>query len=554
MLHSISIKNFAIIEDLDITFSNNMTILTGETGAGKSIIIDALSLLIGERSDFDKIRVGAQKAIIEGEFSVKNTSFLLELSEKYGEDILDGNNLIVTRTLDINGRSVIRVNGVLLPLAKLKSIMANLIDIHSQHQNLYILDEKNHLTLLDSFIGENEEYKEFLIVYNEYKNAKKELKNLENFTLSESDALIIQDQIKELESADIKIGEIEELESEKERLMSSRRILDAINNFIRLCDDDDEGALTKLFLAKKELERSHDEKLEEYAEKVENIYYTLKDINSSLQDELDSLANASYRLEEIDERLYFLKRLIKKYRSDEQEMLSLLEELKDKLYKIDHYQRLYNDQEYLVSSLYNVLLKKAEILSNKRKESALLLSSNIEKELHDLSLEYGKFEVKFTKSNEITSRGNDEVVFLLSTNKGVPVSNLKSVASGGETSRIMLALKTIFGRLSNMETIIFDEIDTGISGKVAMQVARKMKEIASYCQVLTISHLPQVAAIADHHYLVIKEVYGDVTKSKIINLIDENDKIQEIAKLLSGSSLTEASLEAARELVKEAKK
>lgn len=553
MLHSISIKNFAIIEDLDITFSNNMTILTGETGAGKSIIIDALSLLIGERSDFDKIRVGAQKAIIEGEFSVKNTSFLLELSEKYGEDILDGNNLIVTRTLDINGRSVIRVNGVLLPLAKLKSIMANLIDIHSQHQNLYILDEKNHLTLLDSFIGENEEYKEFLIVYNEYKNAKKELKNLENFTLSESDALIIQDQIKELESADIKIGEIEELESEKERLMSSRRILDAINNFIRLCDDD-EGALTKLFLAKKELERSHDEKLEEYAEKVENIYYTLKDINSSLQDELDSLANASYRLEEIDERLYFLKRLIKKYRSDEQEMLSLLEELKDKLYKIDHYQRLYNDQEYLVSSLYNVLLKKAEILSNKRKESALLLSSNIEKELHDLSLEYGKFEVKFTKSNEITSRGNDEVVFLLSTNKGVPVSNLKSVASGGETSRIMLALKTIFGRLSNMETIIFDEIDTGISGKVAMQVARKMKEIASYCQVLTISHLPQVAAIADHHYLVIKDVYGDVTKSKIIDLIDENDKIQEIAKLLSGSSLTEASLEAARELVKEAKK
>lgn len=553
MLHSISIKNFAIIEDLDITFSNNMTILTGETGAGKSIIIDALSLLIGERSDFDKIRVGAQKAIIEGEFSVKNTSFLLELSEKYGEDILDGNNLIVTRTLDINGRSVIRVNGVLLPLAKLKSIMANLIDIHSQHQNLYILDEKNHLTLLDSFIGENEEYKEFLIVYNEYKNAKKELKNLENFTLSESDALIIQDQIKELESADIKIGEIEELESEKERLMSSRRILDAINNFIRLCDDD-EGALTKLFLAKKELERSHDEKLEEYAEKVENIYYTLKDINSSLQDELDSLANASYRLEEIDERLYFLKRLIKKYRSDEQEMLSLLEELKDKLYKIDHYQRLYNDQEYLVSSLYNVLLKKAEILSNKRKESALLLSSNIEKELHDLSLEYGKFEVKFTKSNEITSRGNDEVVFLLSTNKGVPVSNLKSVASGGETSRIMLALKTIFGRLSNMETIIFDEIDTGISGKVAMQVARKMKEIASYCQVLTISHLPQVAAIADHHYLVIKDVYGDVTKSKIIDLIDENDKIQEIAKLLSGSSLTEASLEAAKELVKEAKK
>lgn len=552
MLNSISIKNFAIIEDLDVSFSSNMTILTGETGAGKSILIDALSLLVGERSSFDKIRTGATKAIIEGEFIIKNPSLLKEISEKYGEDILDGNSLLVSRTLDISGRSVVRVNGVQFPLNKLKTMMSELIDIHSQHQNLLILDERKHLSLLDEYMGDSKEKKAYLEAFEAYKIAKKALKSLENDRISESDALIIKDQISELEAANIEIGEISRLEEEKERLMSSQKISDAIRTFLSLSEDE-QGILTKMYLAKKELERSGDEKLIEYSEKLDNLYYEMKDLSSSIGYELETFMNSSYRLEEIDDRLYFLKRLVRKYRGDEEDLLSLLEDLKEKLYKVDHFERLYLEKEQEVTKLYNIAFRAGKALTEARKESASKLSAQVDQELHDLSLIHGQFIVNFESEEQMTSSGLDKVYFLLTTNKGLAPSPLKNVASGGETSRIMLALKTIFGRLSHMETIIFDEVDTGVSGKVAMQVARKMKEIASYCQVLTISHLPQVASIADHHYLVIKEVENEITKSRIINLIDEEVRIHEIAKLLSGTDVTNASLEAARELIKEAK-
>lgn len=551
MLNSISIKNFAIIEDLEVSFSPNMTVLTGETGAGKSILIDALSLLIGERSDFDKIRTGASKAIIEGEFSINDNSLLKSISEKYGEDIIDGNTIIVTRTLDISGRSIVRVNGVQFPLSKLKGMMSILIDIHSQHQNLYILDERNHLGLLDEFIGENEEKIDYIKAYEEYLNAKKELKTLENERILDNDVSLISSRIEELESAHIEVGEIASLEQEKERLMCFQKSIDAINAFLQLSEDDN-GILTKMYLAKKELEHSGDEKLIEYSEKLSNLYYEMKDLSSNISFELDSFANSSSRLEEIDDRLYFLKRLVRKYQGDENDLLTLLNELQEKLYRIDHFERVFSEKSQEVDKLYLVAVNKAKALSSIRKEKALELSALVDKELHDLSLNNGQFIINFDKE-EISLTGEDKVTFLLTTNKGLAPSPLKNVASGGETSRIMLALKTIFGKLSHMETIIFDEIDTGVSGKVAMQVAHKMKEIASYCQVLVISHLPQVASIADHHYLVIKEVENEVTKSKVIELLDENERIHEIAKLLSGSDVTKASLEAARELVKEGK-
>lgn len=551
MLNSISIKNFAIIEDLEVSFSPNMTVLTGETGAGKSILIDALSLLIGERSDFDKIRTGSSKAIIEGEFSINDNSLLKLISEKYGEDIIDSNTIIVTRTLDISGKSIIRVNGVQFPLSKLKGMMSILIDIHSQHQNLYILDEKNHLVLLDEFIGENKEKTEYIKAYEKYLNAKKELKTLENERILDNDISLIGSQIEELESAHIEVGEIASLEQEKERLMCFQKSVDAINAFLQLSDDDN-GILTKMYLAKKELEHSGDEKLIEYSEKLNNLYYEMKDLSSNISFELDSFANSSSRLEEIDDRLYFLKRLVRKYHGDENDLLSLLNELQEKLYRIDHFERVFLEKRQEVDRLYLIAVDKAKALSSIRNEKALQLSALVDKELHDLSLNNGQFKINFDEE-ELSLTGEDKVTFLLTTNKGIAPSPLKNVASGGETSRIMLALKTIFGKLSHMETIIFDEIDTGVSGKVAMQVAHKMKEIASYCQVLVISHLPQVASIADHHYLVIKEVENEVTKSKVIELLDENEKIHEIAKLLSGSDVTKASLEAARELVKEGK-
>lgn len=552
MLNSISIKNFAVIEDLEVSFSSNMTILTGETGAGKSILIDALSLLIGERSSFDKIRTGASKAIIEGEFKINNETLLNLIIEKYGEDIVEDNTLVVSRTLDINGRSIIRVNGIQFPLTKLKAMMSLLIDIHSQHQNLFILDEKNHLGLLDEFMGDRVEKQEYIKAYEAYVKAKKELKSLENEQFLNNDVNLINEQIEEIESAHIEVGEIESLEQEKERLMYYQKSVDAINSFLKLSEDDN-GILTKMYLAKKELERSGDEKLIEFSEKLNNLYYEMKDLSSNISYELETFENSSSRLEEIDDRLYLLKRLVRKYHGDENDLLSLLSELQERLYRIDHFERVFIEKKQEVTKLYEFALKKAKILSLIRKETANRLCELVDKELHDLSLINGQFIINF-EEDDLSINGIDKVIFLLTTNKGLLPSPLKSVASGGETSRIMLALKTIFGKLSHMETIIFDEIDTGVSGKVAMQVAHKMKEIASYCQVLVISHLPQVASIADHHYLVIKEVENDVTKSKIIELIDENDRIREVAKLLSGSEITNASIEAAKELIKEGKK
>ncbi len=552
MLKSILIKNFAVIEDLDVSFSSNMTILTGETGAGKSILIDALSLLIGERSSFDKIRTGASKAIIEGEFSINNEILLKAMKEKYGEDIIENDTIVVSRTLDINGRSFIRVNGVQFPLSKLKAMMSELIDIHSQHQNLYILNEKNHLELLDEFMGERVEKTEYIKAYKEYLNAKNALKRLENEQLLNNDISLINEQIEELETAHIEVGEINSLEQEKERLMSCQKTISAINMFLQLSEDDN-GILTKMYLAKKELERSSDEKLIEYSEKLNNLYYEMKDLSSNVSDELESFNNSSSRLEEIDDRLYLLKRLVRKYHGDENDLLSLLSDLQEKVYRIEHFERVFIEMEQEVNRLYEIAVKKAEALSSIRKETAAKLCELVDNELHDLSLNNGQFIVNFEK-NELSIYGSDKVIFLLTTNKGLAPSPLKNVASGGETSRIMLALKTIFGRLSHMETIIFDEIDTGVSGRIAMQVAYKMKEIASYCQVLVISHLPQVASIADHHYLVIKEVENEITKSKIIELNDENERICEVAKLLSGSEITNASLEAAKELIKEGKK
>lgn len=552
MLNSISIKNFAVIEDLEVSFLSNMTILTGETGAGKSILIDALSLLIGERSSFDKIRTGASKAIIEGEFKINNETLLNLIVEKYGEDIVEDNTLVVSRTLDINGRSIVRVNGVQFPLTKLKAMMSLLIDIHSQHQNLFILDEKNHLGLLDEFMGDRVEKQEYIKAYEDYVNAKKELKRLENEQFSNNDVNSINEQIEEIESAHIEVGEIESLEQEKERLMYYKKSVDAINSFLKLSEDDN-GILTKMYLAKKELERSGDEKLIEFSEKLNNLYYEMKDLSSNISYELETFENSSSRLEEIDDRLYLLKRLVRKYHGDENDLLSVLSELQERLYRIDHFERVYIEKKQEVTKLYEFALKKAKILSSIRKETANRLCELVDNELHDLSLINGQFIINF-EEDDLSINGTDKAIFLLTTNKGLLPSPLKSVASGGETSRIMLALKTIFGKLSHMETIIFDEIDTGVSGKVAMQVAHKMKEIASYCQVLVISHLPQVASIADHHYLVIKEVENDITKSKIIELIDENDRIREVAKLLSGSEITNASIEAAKELIKEGKK
>lgn len=552
MLVSLSIHNFAIIEDLDVSFFNKMSILTGETGAGKSILIDALSLLIGERSDFDKIREGASRAIIEGEFTITNAAILKELKDKYGDDYFDNDHLIITRILEVSGRSFLRLNGLSISLTKIKDIMNKVIDIHSQNENLSLLDEKMHLSLLDDFIGQNNIYTDYQGLYNDYLKEKEQLSALAKKRLNDDDMEILQSNIAELKSAKIVVGEMNELEEEKHNLMILQKETQHLAIFQSLSDGD-QGFLTKLYLAKKELERSESKTIQEYYEQINDMYYSLQDISNGIARNLNDVEDSLARLQEIDERLFYLKRLMKKYGEDEEGLLAYLKQAEEQVDTNQHFQNLYQEQENLVFKKAHELQLKAQELHELRSIKGKELEQLIEKEMHDLALENAQFKVDIVPQDSLNNNGLDQITFLISTNKGSRLLPLKQVASGGETSRIMLALKTVFSRFSALETIIFDEVDTGVSGRVAMHVARKMKEISKYVQVIAISHLPQVAAIADYHYYVEKVVDHDVTKSSI-RLLNEEEIIPEIAKLLSGDVVSDISLKAASSLRDEALK
>lgn len=549
MLLSLSIHHFAIIEDLDVRFSSGMSILTGETGAGKSILIDALSLLTGERSDFDKIRVGATKAMIEGEFSIQDAAFREQLTQQYGEDLLDGDRLLVTRVLDITGRSTLRVNGIPFPLSKIREIMPHLIDIHSQNENVTLLDEKNHLSFLDAYIGKSDEETRYLNAYRFYLEQVHLLEDLEKSYLREEDRAQIQDEIQELNNANIQIGELSSLEEEKKRCLSFQKIMEGATSFLRLIEDD-QGVLTRLYLAKRELEKTNDELFSSHSEKLEQLYYEVQDIAESVHQDVEHLESQSQNLQEIDDRIYFIRRLEKKYGGDEEDLCRILQELEEKLYQSDHHERLYQEQKEKVHFAKEKCQKTADDWRELRIKKAKELEQQVDHELQDLYLDHAHFSIRLGE-HTWNERGSDTAQFLLSANEGTPFLPIKTAISGGETSRVMLALKTIFQRYSGVETVIFDEVDTGVSGRVAMQVARKMKQIAQHTQVLVISHLPQVAAMADSHYHVEKVVEEGMTKSSI-HILSEEERMEEIAKLLSGDIVSEASLEAAKFLKKEA--
>lgn len=549
MLLSLSIHHFAIIEDLDVSFSTGMSILTGETGAGKSILIDALSLLTGERSDFDKIRTGANKAMIEGTFLIQNEAFRQQLKEQYGEDILEGETLLVSRVLDVSGRSVLRVNGIPFPLSKIREIMPHLIDIHSQNENVTLLDEKQHLSFLDAYIGESNEARQYQNAYQHYLEEMRTLKELEKTCLQEEETKRIQEEIQELQDANIHIGELSSLEEEKRQCLSLQKIVEGGASFLRLIEDEP-GVLTHLYLAKRELEKTNEPLFATHSEKLEQIYYDLQDIVENVHNDLERLEIQSQNLQEIDDRIYFLRRLEKKYGGDEEDLCRILQEWEEKLYQSNHHDQLYQEQKAKVERAAEICQKAADQWRTLREKKAKELEQLVDRELQDLYLQHAHFSIRFI-AHPWNEKGSETVQFLLSANQGTPFLPLKNAISGGETSRVMLALKTIFQRYSGVETVIFDEVDAGISGRVAMQVARKMKEIAQHTQVLVISHLPQVAAMADTHYHVEKIVEKGETKSTI-QILSEKERMEEIAKLLSGDEISEASLEAAKFLKKEA--
>lgn len=545
MLSKLVIKNFAIIEDLEVDFPSGFIALTGETGAGKSIIIDALSLLMGERSSFDKIRFNEQKAFIEGVFYIKNNKI-----KKQIESLIDDNvdeELILSRTLDINGKSQAKINMHNVPLTVLKNVTSLILDIHSQQKDNNYLKEENQLNLLDSFSelllskDEKEIFNEFNKSYKDYLETKSKLQNLKNkqLDLGSIDYLKFQDE--ELNKVNIQENEMENLEQERNSLMNFSKQSEKIAEFLSIYEE----ISSSLYKAKKTLSYIDDE--DKLSEKFNDLYFQMDDIYQTINDKFESQKEQLIRLDEINERLFLLHSLRKKYGYTSQDIIAHHQEIKQNIDDLINYEDniLKLENELNTKRINSTSIAKK--ISNIRKKYAENLQNEVNKQLKDLYLENAEFKVDITPI-ELNNRGIDKVIFLLKANVGQNFISLEKTASLGETSRLNLALKTVFNKINQMETIIFDEIDIGVSGRVGNAISLKMKEISLNSQVIAISHLVQVASKADYQYLVSKYIKNNKTYS-VINLLTKEERIKEIAKMMFGE-ITEISLKSAEDLLK----
>lgn len=552
MLRELSIRNFAIIEDLTVSFSDGLTVLTGETGAGKSIIIDAVHLLAGGRGNSEFIRHGAKKAEIEGLFHISSEQHPIYKKLDEADIEVEEDTIILRRDLNDSGKSVCRVNGKLVPLSVLRDIGSSLIDIHGQHENQELMDEKQHINLLDQFAAERlapiqEKYKE---CYEAYRALKKELASIsidEQLMAQRID--LYQFQIKELDDANISSSEEDLLLDERRRLMNFNKLFERSSTAYEAIQGEEKG-LDWIGTAMGAVDDAAaiDEHFKESSEAVTSAFYALQEAAYQIKNILDELEFDPARLNEVEQRLALIQSLKRKYGSTVQDILAYHEKIKTDLNELLNRDEILQVKERKVIEMEAVLTDLAEQLSVVRKEAAIELSEAIMAELRELHMEKAKFIVNFDSLPSFDANGKDQVVFYISTNVGEPPKSLPKIASGGELSRMMLALKTIFSSSNGVTSIIFDEVDTGVSGRVAQAIAEKIAAISINSQVLCISHLPQVAAMADHHYFIKKEVEHDRTFTSLTE-IDTFARIEEVSRMISGAEITELTLQHATELL-----
>lgn len=567
MLAELSIKNFAIIEALSVSFQKGLTVLTGETGAGKSIIIDAISLVAGGRGSAEFVRFGCKKAEIEGLFLLDNEEHpCIEKSGELGIEISDG-MVVLQREILMSGKSICRINGKLVTLGILREVGRTLIDIHGQHEHQDLMNEDRHLPMIDQFdekttIPAIEEYQR---LYNQFLQLKKQLKGLNENEQKMAHRLdLIQFQLTEIKNANLEPGEEEKLVDEKIQLSNFEKIHTSVNRSYEALSGEQKG-LDWIGLAMNELEdvAALNEKLKTIFENVSSCFYLLEEAASALRDERDILEFDPERLDYIEARLNEIRFLKKKYGQTVEDILEYAAKIEDEVDTIQnreiHLDRL---RKQLVEVQKDLLIE-AQNLSNLRKQIAEKLKTEIHKELKDLHMAKTVFDIQFSLSDgkgndlsvqlqghpiEFLSTGMDKVEFLISTNPGEPLKPLSKIASGGELSRIMLALKSIFSKHQGITSIIFDEVDTGVSGRVAQSMAEKIYKVSSGSQVLCITHLPQVAAMADTHLYISKETKGERTVTSISEL-DLEAKVKEVARMISGVEITELTKQHASELL-----
>lgn len=553
MLTTLYIENIAVIEKTSIDFSQGLNVLTGETGAGKSIIIDSINAIMGQRTSKELVRTGAKTALVTAQFDDVNDTVKAKLKE-LGYDNEDDDTLILQRSISAAGKSTCKINARPASVTVLKEVAKNLINIHGQHESYELFSPDTHIDYIDSFGELNSELDDYREKYKRYKALKKQLNEAnsdESARLHEIDLLTYQTT--ELFNADVQPDEIEQLENERIVLMNSEKIFTLLNDARELLDGDERttGGVESVESAMNYIQRaaSLNGEYESISESITDVYYNLRDCIEAISDAADSVESDPQRLEEIDERLDLLNRLTRKYGCECNELPSLAEKMQTRLEELLSYDKNRDQLETDYKEAENNALVAAQKLSEIRKKTAKVFSERVREEMSFLNMPNVQIVTQF-ENTDFYEKGTDKIEFLISANPGEPPRPVAKIASGGELSRMMLAIKTVLASTDDIDTLIFDEVDTGISGSAAQKVGMKLKEVSKSSQVLCVTHQAQLAALADAHYLISKQVEDGRTFTQV-KLLDFDGRKHELARIIGGVNITDAALAHAESMLKE---
>lgn len=560
MLTQLDIQNIALIDKLNLEIGQGLNVLTGETGAGKSILIDSINAVLGERVSKDLIRSGKDRAIIEAVFQYKNTG-IDRILEETGIDRDDG-NIILSREISLSGKNTCRINGRLVNVSMLKQIGELLLDIHGQHDNQSLLKTETHIDLLDAFGGKAiEQIKaEYLELFAQYKNIKSKLHSFAGDKGEMARRMdMLNFQIDEIKNARLKKGEDDTLTAKRQVLANSEKIMNSIVRAYELLNEGSNTGKSVLYDSNKALQEvssavKYDPGLNSISEKLESVIYQLEDICEELRNRREAAEYNPDELLSIDERLDIITRLKRKYGSTLEDVTDFFDKSQKEYEELLQSESLVEELNKQLVLLSQKLYVSAEKLNAEREKAAVILEKNITAELENLEMKNSSFKVElsFIKEEKYFSKnGLNSVEFLISSNAGEPLKPLSRIASGGEMSRIMLAIKTILANVDAIPTLIFDEIDTGISGKAAQKVGEKLSYISKTYQVLCVTHLSQLACMADNHLYIEKNSDGENTYTTVRKL-DHKGRIEEIARIIGGSDITALALKHSEELIEAA--
>ena len=547
MLSLLHIENIAVIECSDISFDKGFNVLTGETGAGKSIVIDAISAILGERAYRDMIRTGTSKAAVRAVFTdVPHLPWFEENGVEYDSET------VIQREIHLDGKNVCRVNGALVSVSILRKLGIQLINIHGQHDSAALFDDENHLRLLDAFSANEDLH---LAYHHSYSSVSELRREIDRMSMDESEKIrrteMLRYQIEEIEKAQLTEGEDDMLEERRKLLQNSEKISDGMDQAVECLygGDETDGAASLLSEAQRELSKlaRYTDAFSAITDRVTDLMYQVQDLAEEVRDARNDLSYSPDELETIESRLDVIHRLRRKYGVSCKEILDYLEKAKEELDEIefadDHLERLKTKLAKAESEAWNYAIK----LREARKDASAALSSRILTELSQLDMPKVRFECQFEET-ELSETGADSVAFYMSANVGEALKPMSKVASGGELARIMLAMKNVLAEQDHVSTLIFDEVDTGVSGRAAQKVAEKLRSVAHSKQVLCVTHLPQLAALADTHLLIAKEERNGRTYTTVTPL-DREGRTRELARIIGGTNITETTLKSADEML-----